>query len=81
MFAARAQELDEVAHVLGAGDEQDVGEPGADQLLERMIDHRPRTDREEVLVGHLGQLAHAGPFPAGKDHAANGHASLLKARP
>jgi hypothetical protein len=73
VVAARAEQFHEVAHVLGAGHQQDVLHPGPGELLQRVVHHRPRTDRQQVLVGHPGQFAHAGSLPAGQYHTADGH--------
>jgi hypothetical protein len=67
------KQFHEVAHVLGSRDEQDILQPGPGQFFQWVIHHRPRTHREKVFIGHLGQFAHAGSLPARQDNAANGH--------
>jgi hypothetical protein len=42
--------------VLLAGDEHDLADPRELQQLERIVDHRPAPDGEQVLVGDARQL-------------------------
>jgi hypothetical protein len=57
------------------GDDQDVAD--ADQLeqLERVIDHRPPADRQQVLVDDAGELAEARRFAARGDESLRLHPS------
>src|SRR5581483_121114 len=54
--ATVAEKVDEVAGVLLPGDDQDVAHTDPLEQLERVVDHRPATDREQVLVRHARQL-------------------------
>src|SRR5262249_26857955 len=51
----------------------DLLQPGAGELFQRVVHHRPRPDRQQVLVRDARQLAHAGALAARQNHAANGH--------
>src|SRR5262249_10553628 len=72
VVAARAEQLDEITHVLSAGDQEDIADAGPDQLFERVIDHRVGSDRQEGLVGDARQLAEPRTFAAGQNHSAIG---------
>jgi hypothetical protein len=52
---AVAQQLEEVAGVLAARDNQDVADAGVKQALDGVINHGPVVDRKKVLVGHHGE--------------------------
>ena len=46
-----AQQLDDVADALAADDDHDLADPHARERVERVVDHRPVVDRQQVLVG------------------------------
>ena len=62
---AVAEQVDELARVLLAGDEQHLAHAGALQELQRVIDHRPAADRQQVLVRDARQLLEARRVAAG----------------
>ncbi len=66
---AVAQELEKVARVVPTRDDEDVVDPGRDELLDRVVDHRPVVDRQEVLVGHPRQREQPRAETAGQDDA------------
>ena len=53
---AVAEQVDELARVLLPGDEQHLADAGALQQLQRVVDHRPAADRQQVLVRDARQL-------------------------
>ena len=54
---AVAEEVDDLAGVALAGHDEHLANPGALEELERVIDHRPLPDREQMLVRDTRQLA------------------------
>ena len=48
---AVAQQLDDVTDALAADDDHDLADPHARERVERVVDHRPVVDRQQVLVG------------------------------
>ena len=56
LHAAVAEQVDEVARMLLPGDEQHLADADPLQQLQRVVDHRPAADREQVLVGDARQL-------------------------
>jgi hypothetical protein len=50
-----AEEAEELAGVRPSGDEHRLGHAGPDERLDRVRDHRPVVDRQQVLVGDAGQ--------------------------
>jgi hypothetical protein len=63
-LAPVAQQPEEVARVVPAGDDEDVADAGVDQRLDRVVDHRPVVHREQVLVGDAGERREPAPEPA-----------------
>src|SRR5262249_24225094 len=63
-----------------AGDQEDVLDPDVDERLDRVIDHRPVVNRQEMLVGDLGQGMKAGPETAREDDALHGALKLTRRR-
>jgi hypothetical protein len=61
---AVAQQLQEVAGVLAAGDHEDLVDSRVEQGLDRVVDHRPVVDRQQVLVRYAGQGVQPCPQPA-----------------
>ena len=68
---AVAQKPQEVARVVAARDEQDVLDAGLHQRSNRIVDHRLVPDREQVLVGDLGQGKLAGAQASRQDDASH----------
>ncbi len=66
---AVAEQVDELAGVLLAGDEQHLGDAGALQQLQRVVDHRPPAHREQVLVRDARQFLEARRRAAGGDQS------------
>ena len=66
---AVAEQVDELARMVLAGDEQHLADTEPLQELERVIHHRPAADRQEVLVRDAGQLLEPGRVPTGADQA------------
>ncbi len=62
-----AEQVDEVARVLLAGHEQHLADPEPLQELERVVDHRPAADRQQVLVRDARQLLETRRLAAGAD--------------
>ena len=62
--------------MLAAGHDQHLVEAGVHQALDRIVDHRTVVDRQQVLVGHIGQGSESRAQSAGKNHAL--HPLLLK---
>ena len=55
-----------------AGDQHRLGHAGPDERLDRVGDHRPVVDRQQVLVRDAGQRVETAAGPAGQDHALHG---------
>ena len=62
------------------GDEQHLADTRQLQELQRVVDHRPAPDREQVLVRDARQLAQARRLAAGADEALRLHARDAKRR-
>ena len=73
------EQVDHLARMALPGDEEDVADPGQLQQLERVVDHRPAPDRQQVLVRDARQLAQARRLAAGADEALRLHAGRLEA--
>ena len=58
-LAPVAEQPQELAGVVAAGDDHDVVDAGLDQRLDRVVDHRLVVDRQQVLVGDAGQRVQA----------------------
>ena len=69
-----AEQVDHLAGVALARDEEDVADPRELEELERVVDHRPAPDRQQVLVRDARQLAEARRLAAGADEALRLHA-------
>ena len=52
---AIGQQAQKITRVLAPGHHQDVANPRIHQRLDGVIDHRLVVDRQQVLVGDLGQ--------------------------
>ena len=79
---AVAQQVQKIARIVAAGDEHDVIDPGPHQGLDRVVDHRLVVDRQQVLVGDLGQGQQTRAQTAGEDdtfHVRGGVKLKLKA--
>ena len=66
---AVAQQLDDVADALAADDDHHLADAHARQRVERVVDHRPVVDRQQVLVGDDREREQPGRRPAGKHEA------------
>ena len=64
-----AEQAQELAGMRAARDDHQLGDPGADERLDREADHRPVVDRQQVLVRDPRQRVEATPGPAGEDDA------------
>ena len=53
---AVAEQVDHLPRVALAGDDEHLADPGELQQLQRVVDHRPAADRQQVLVGDARQL-------------------------
>ncbi len=69
---AVAQEGQKIPGLAPAGDDHDLLNPGVDQGLDRVVDHRFVKNRQEVLVGDLRQRKEARAKSAGQDDALHG---------
>jgi hypothetical protein len=63
------QQLHDVADALATDDDHHLTDPHPGQCLDRVVDHRPVVDRQQVLVGDDRQRVEAGRRPAGKNDA------------
>jgi hypothetical protein len=54
-IAAGAEQVDHVAHVFRARNNQNLVNAGANQFFDRDIDHGLWPNRQKMLVGNLGQ--------------------------
>jgi hypothetical protein len=64
-----AEQAEELARVLAARDDHDVVEPGVDERLDRVVDHRLVVDGQQVLVRDGRERAEARAQSAGQDDA------------
>ena len=64
---AVGQQAQEIAGIPAAGDDQDVLDAGVHQRLDRVVDHRPVVDRQQMLVGDLGEREQAASRSSGQD--------------
>ena len=69
MLVPVAEQPEELARVGAAGDEHQLGDARVDERLDRVGDHRPVVDRQQVLVGDQRQRMQARTGAAGQDHA------------
>jgi hypothetical protein len=67
--AAGAEQLDEIAHVLRAGHDQNIFYSGGDELLNRIKDHRHFADGKQMLIRDGRARVQARPRPSGKNNA------------
>ncbi len=67
-----AEELHDVTDALAADDDEDFADPHPGQRLERVVDHRPVVDREQVLVRHDGEREQPRRRAAGEDDPLHG---------
>ena len=79
-LVAAAEEAEELAGVGAAGDHHDLVDPGRDQGLDGVGDHRPVVDRQEVLVGDAGEGVEPGPGPPCEDDAFHGRRDVSRRR-
>src|SRR3970282_1519122 len=69
-----AERVDHLPRVALAGHEQHVPDASELEQLERVVDHRPAADRQQVLVRDARQLPETRRLPAGADQALRGPA-------
>src|SRR5262249_54456711 len=67
------EEVDHLTRMALAGHEEYVRDPGELQELQRVVDHRPAPDREQVLVRDARQLAETRGLAARADEAPRLH--------
>src|SRR5690625_1530146 len=66
---AGAKKLHNIAHVLGAGDDQDLCDARIFELTDRVHDHGFAPDRKQVFVGDIGERRETRTCAAGQDDA------------
>ena len=64
-----AEEFDERAGMLAAGDDKNIGDAGVAQAFDGVHDHRLVEDREEVFVGDFSERTEASAQAAGENDA------------
>src|SRR5215211_6862791 len=79
VLVAVAEQPQELAGMGPPGDHHQLGDPGRDEGLDGVGDHRPVVDRQQVLVGDAGQRVEPRAGPPGQDDAF--HAPYLVRRP
>ena len=62
------QKPQELPGMVAAGHDHDPVDAGAGHLLDRVIDHRPVVDRQQMLVGDPRQRLQPTPGPSGQNH-------------
>ena len=75
VLVAVAEQRQERARVRPAGDEHQLGDAGADECVDRPVDHRPVVDRKQVLVGDPRERMEARAAAACQDDALHGKRS------
>src|SRR3989442_21613 len=60
-FLAVAEQFQEFAGAVAAGNNEDLVDAGIDKGLDRIINHRPVVHRQQMLVGDFSQGKQAGP--------------------
>jgi hypothetical protein len=63
------EELDHVADTLAAHDDHDLPDAHPGHCLDRVVDHRPVVDRQQMFVGDDRQRVEPGGGSAGEDDA------------
>ena len=66
---AVTEAVDDGTHVLDTRDDEDLADPNAHELPQRMKKHRLSTDRQEVLIRDLGQRMKPCSFTASQNDA------------
>ncbi len=79
-LVAVAEQAEELARVGAAGDEHQLAQTGLDQRLDRVRDHRPVVDRQQVLVGDPRQRMETRAAAARQDHALHARESAARGR-
>ena len=69
VLVKKPEQLDEIAHVLGAGNQQQVTQSRSDHLLQRVVHHRVRANWQEMFIGDLGELTQSSTLAARQDYA------------
>ena len=70
-----AEQVDQLTGVALAGDDHHLPDAGELQQLQRVIDHRPAADRQQVLVDDARQLAEPRRLAACRDQSLDLHAA------
>src|SRR5882724_101512 len=65
----RPERVDDGTHVVGRRNDEDIGDIGADQLLDAVPNHRLLAYGQKVLVGDLGKGPKSCPHAASEYHA------------
>jgi len=63
---AVSQELQEISGTVSSHHEHDLPDPGIDQCPDRIVDHGPIIDRQEMFVGDPRERVESYPEPAGQ---------------
>ena len=66
---AVTEQLDDVADALAADDDHHLADAHPGERLDRVVDHRPVVDRQQVLVGDDGEREEPRRGPTGEDDA------------
>src|SRR5206468_739265 len=78
---AGAEQRHHVAHVLDAGDDQDLVDARFGELADRVEDHRLAADGQQVLVGDLSEREEPRAGPSREDDALHAILSRPAAAP
>ena len=71
-LVAVAQQPQELTRVGAARDDHHLADPGLDERLDRVVDHRAIEDGQQVLVRDAGERVEPAAGPTGEDHALHG---------
>ena len=58
LFAV-GEQTQKIAGIAPSGDDQNLSNPGIDESLNRVVDHRPVIDRQQMFVGDFGEREQA----------------------
>ena len=73
---AVSQQAKEVAGGAAAGDDHDIANARRTKGVQRIVDHRPVVDGQQMFVRHLRERAQAAAEPAREDHALHARAAF-----
>ena len=74
------EQLEEVAGVLAAGDDENIADPGVEQALDRVIDHGAVVHRQQVLVRDQRERPQPSAQPTRQNHTLHNQPSCPKIR-